>query len=59
MISIKIFLKLKIDILCTIYIFWIIKNHSCIQIKFTCALGLIKYEKIHILIYSNTKGNTN
>jgi hypothetical protein len=45
MISIKIFSKLKIDRLCTIYIFLIINNHSFIQINFTCVLGLIKDEK--------------
>jgi hypothetical protein len=56
MISTKIFLKLKIDKLCTIYIFGIIKNHSFIQINFTCVLGLIKNDK---KTYFNTKGNTN
>jgi hypothetical protein len=50
MISTKIFSKLKIDRLWTIYIFWIINNHSFIQINFTCVLGLIKNEKKHILI---------
>jgi len=35
----------SIDRLCTIYIFWIINNHSFIQINFICVLGLIKDEK--------------
>jgi len=59
-ISIKIILKLKIDSLCTIYISWIIINHSFIQINFTCVLFLIKNEenkycnkKIHIKVSQN------
>jgi hypothetical protein len=45
MVWIKIFSKLKIDKLYTIYIFWFINNHSFIQINFTCVLGLIKDEE--------------
>jgi hypothetical protein len=41
------------------YIFWIINNHSFIQINLKCVLSLIKNEKKNILIYFNTKGNTN
>jgi hypothetical protein len=51
MISIKIFSKQKIDILCTIHIFWIIKNQI-----YSNVVGLIKDEEN---TYFNTKRNTN